>query len=833
MNLPKKSIEQNNIIQQLSLNNNLVVDSVAGSGKTTCNLHIAQNFPNMNILLLTYNSKLKLETREKAQKIGINNIEVHSYHSFGVKYYDNLCFNDTIIDKILKNKNKPIKDFSFDIIVLDEAQDITSLYYELICKIYKDNINISAKICIFGDKKQSIFDFNKADQRFIEYAIELFNFNSYEWVKCNLSVSFRITYEMSLFINRCLLNEERIKSNKITNNKPRYIICNCFGGDISSRTFEEVKYYFDLGYKPQDIFILAPSIKTANNPIRLLENKIKKEMPNVMVYVPTNDDEKLNEELLEGKIIFSTFHQTKGLERKVVIIFNFDNSYFKFYKKDANPCICSNELYVATTRGIEQLTLFHHYNNEYLHFIDKSKLRAYCYFEDHEDFDEIIILNEPSKNIDTGVTEIIKFVPQNIIDDFYNQLEITQDIKYVKKNINIPLTTTNDKTTECVGEITGTAIPSMFELKVKNTMTIFEELKRNDFEKNIINQNSCCLIKLDSKPVEKKYNINDIELQNITPSELLYISNCYITCKSKYLNKIFQITNYNWLEKKILDECINRLIKLNISKNSLFELRLERENESELLNRRLIGYIDCVDEENNTVYEFKCVKQLNKEHFIQLALYMYMYELNKINHIKEEKEEIKKNISLNEKKLIEYKNVSNERNIINFINYLEQLSKRMKKIGENFKAAAYNRAINELNIYILLPTSIDITSSQELKSLKLSAIGKTILEKYDEFLSKYDSIKIEIDTIVNDLYKLNNQLNDINNLIDHKELYNIETKYVLYNILTNEYMNVKCEFKKLKKIIECLIYSKYISNKPITDDDFIKLNKKIYNLYFI
>ena len=85
MNLPKKSIEQNNIIQQLSLNNNVLVDSVAGSGKTTCNLHIAQHFPNMNILLLTYNSKLKVETREKAQKLEIFNIEVHSYHSFGVK----------------------------------------------------------------------------------------------------------------------------------------------------------------------------------------------------------------------------------------------------------------------------------------------------------------------------------------------------------------------------------------------------------------------------------------------------------------------------------------------------------------------------------------------------------------------------------------------------------------------------------------------------------------------------------------------------------------------------------------------------------------------------
>jgi hypothetical protein len=123
---------------------------------------------------------------------------------FTPQYYDNKCFTDTIINTIIKNKIKPIRSFIFDLIVLDEAQDITSLYYELICKIYKDNKNINKKICIFGDKKQSIFDFNNADQRFIEYATELFNFNSYNWIRCNLPVSFRSTYEMSLFINKCL-----------------------------------------------------------------------------------------------------------------------------------------------------------------------------------------------------------------------------------------------------------------------------------------------------------------------------------------------------------------------------------------------------------------------------------------------------------------------------------------------------------------------------------------------------------------------------------------------------------------------------------------------------
>lgn len=807
MELPEISTEQNNIIQQLLLNNNVVVDSVAGSGKTTSNLHIAKYFNNHNILLLTYNSKLKLETRGKARKIGISNLEVHSYHSFCVKYYDNQCFTDSVIAKIIKNKNKQLEKFTFDLIVLDEAQDITSLYYELICKIYKDNENINTKICIFGDKKQSIFDFNNADQRFIEYATELFNFNSYNWAICNLSVSFRITYEMSLFINKCLLKEERIISNKIKNNKPRYIICNCFD---TLRTFEEIKYYFELGYKPNEIAILAPSVKGIKKPVRLLENKIKIEMPNVMIYVSTNEDEKLDEELLEGKIIFSTFHQMKGMERKVVIIFSLDKSYFTFYKKKSNQFVCPNEIYVATTRGIEQLTIFHHYQNEYLPFIDKINIQRYCYFEDTNM--NISPVNQFSANI-TSITDIIKFLPQNIIDECFNRLEITQNSKYVIKKINIPLKISNDNTTESVSEITGIAIPSMFELKLKNKMSIFELLA--DFEKQAINSS-----------LEKKHNINNIDIQNLTSQELLYISNCWNTFKTGYIFKIYQITNYDWLSDKKLDKCINRLTELNISINSLFEYNLETENETELLNRKLIGFIDCIDKENNIVYEFKCVQKLEKEHYLQLALYMYMYELEKIKHIKRiknhfihTKEQITKNICINKKQLTDYKNKIYEYAVGDIITY-KLCNEEIGIIIKIYKTNGKIKVKNSDN------KNIDIQ-----KTLILS-VKKNIC---------IDDIKIKINNIENDLCKLNKELTYINNLTDEEkqqeitrltELYNRKTEYVLFNILTNEYVNITCEFQKLKKMVEYLIYSKYENDKFITNEDFIKINTNIYKLYF-
>ena len=624
MILPTISIEQNNIIEQLALNNNVVVDSVAGSGKTTSNLHIASFFSNMNILLLTYNSKLKLETREKVQKLGIKNIEVHSYHSFCVKYYNNKCFTDTTIKKIIKNKSKPLKTFNYNLIVLDEGQDINYLYYELICKIYNDNININTQLCIFGDKKQSIFDFNGADERFIEYATEIFNFNpSYNWIKCNLPTSFRITYEMSLFINKCLLHNNRIISTKITNNKPRYIICDTFGNDIKSRTLQEIKYYLKKGYKPSDIFVLAPSIKSQSSPVRQLENRIKLTMPEVLVFVPSNENEIVDEEMLKDKIVFSTFHQTKGLERKVVIIFGFDASYFKYYKKDSNPKICPNELYVATTRGIEHLTVFHQYTNDYLPFVNQRKLHRYCYFEENRPLNikEIITTNN---NIITPVTDCISFLPQDIVDNCFNQLVIKENEKFTYNKIDIPLTTSNDESTESVSEITGIAIPSMFELLIKKKMAIFNALIIDNFENNLICQSN---LAENIKQKTKQYNLNFIKISALTVDQLLYIANCWNSCKSGYLFKIYQITNYTWLSKDNLDECIKRITNLNIANNARFEYRVSIENTKELLNRELIGYLDCVD--NNIIYEFKCVNKITKEHYLQLAVYMYMYEMNK------------------------------------------------------------------------------------------------------------------------------------------------------------------------------------------------------------
>jgi hypothetical protein len=636
--LPNISSEQQNVINRLE-EHNVIVDSVAGSGKTTTIIYIAKENPKKNILLLTYNSKLKIETRNRVKNLNLKNIEVHSYHSYCVKYYDNYSYSDSKIRELINTESVYIRlPKDFDIIILDEAQDITPLYFELICKIIKD-LNCSTKICIFGDRNQSIYGFNKADERYIIYGDKLFNFNELTWKKENLKESFRITNQMSEFINNCMLDYDRIISNKISDSKVKYFICDCMNNDVDAEIYYPLKIlqdYLKDGYLADEIFILAPSIKSEKTPVRIFENQIKKTL-DIPVFVPVSDDEKLDEDIIKNKLVFSSFHQAKGLERKIVIIFNFDNSYFKFYAKDKDINICPNELYVATTRALEHLILLHHYENDYLEFINEKRLEKYCDYKIITPIENKKYKNF-NKNVKTPITDLLNNLSQEVIDECYNNLTITNIIPKQEK-LPIPTKTQQKNGFENVSEITGVAIPALFEYKLKGDMTILDMLKDNikdDCADDLPIVKNCLFSSTNSKPKneikEKEINLKNIKLNSITPEELLYVANKWCSYMTGFIFKTYQITTYNWLKPENLEKCMQRLQNLNISETAEFEKRYFIEDEKELKNRQLIGYCDCIDKEN--VYEFKCVDELKKEHYLQLILYKYLIEINNANYLK-------------------------------------------------------------------------------------------------------------------------------------------------------------------------------------------------------
>jgi hypothetical protein len=780
MELPPISIEQKNIIEKIKNDKNIIVNSVAGSGKTTTNLYLAINNLNSKILLLTYNSKLKIETREKVKKLCLENLEVHSYHSFCVKYYDPKCFTDTNIKNILTLSKKKKINFNFDIIILDEAQDITNIYYELVCKIYYDN-NKKAKICLLGDMYQSIYDFNDADERYIKYANILFNFNDYLWEKCDLLTTFRCSDKICNFVNNCLLNDNRLIPFIISNFKPRYLICNTFPPFINNiydedENIYDEEYYFEcytpyrefiqiinMGYKAKDIFILAPSIKTVNSPVRCFENTIKKLNKNISIYVPSSDEEKIDETVIENKLVFSTFHQAKGLERKVVFIFGFDNSYFKYYKKNNNTSKCPNEIYVACTRSIEQLILFHNEENDYLPFLKtknlKNNVEMFAILNSKKRSKETNKIKKTNKikNFDTTVTQLLRHLPEHVIDGCCNFLTIN-NIRNKQKKINIPeiigTCNNNDNYMESVSEINGIAIPSILEYYKKNTSAIYEFC--NDFE-NIYKENKNFYnptIFEFWKEHEKK--LLEIKKNNSFKENFLYYATLYNSLRSGYIFKSEQITNYDWMSNDIIEKCINNLESLNISLNSSFEEGLILENRCELQNRKLFGFCDCIDNDNNIVYEFKCTTEIKKEHYVQLAIYMYLHKTNLLL-----KKDIISEIKIDDNILFKYKN-----------NICQGFIKKIHKV--------------KINILDTNKKLICIDKQQIIKNISYE----------NEKNKKFNSFK-----------------------------------YYIYNILTNQLDEIKCELNELVKMIEYLIDKKYFNYKKNTDNEFIAYNQNIKNKY--
>jgi hypothetical protein len=521
----------------------------------------------------------------------------------------------------------------YDLIIIDEIQDMTPLYFHLVGQIIHDIDNADVQVCVLGDKNQSIFDFNDSDSRFITRANDIFKYNSRSWEKLALPTSFRVTKGMALFINNCMLNTDRILSSKCEAiDKPQYMICDTFDKfKNTNKVYQLIEKLIKNGAKPDDFFILAASLRSTKTPVSILENLLKNNMPEIPIYVPSRDVSEIDDDVIKKKMLFSTFHQAKGLERKIVIVYGFEESYFKYYKKDCDPTICPNELYVACTRASEKLVLVHHKSDDYLPFLKENNLRKYCDVIGEIEKKQNKNVNLKPKLIATkpiGVCDLIRHLPVKVIDDCCKPFVIVK-INEIEKKISIPCKSLqkNDLYEE-LSEITGVAIPMYFEYKrnsenceLNNIITwtmdetnnspLYLDIKKNVVDTDIVKKN---------KQIIKEYDV-----ESITIAQLLHIAIMHNFTRTSYIFKLDQIVNYDWISENNLKMGLNRLHELNITEGT-FEKRVERQNIIEIGNTMmtLSGFIDYIDEDS--VYEFKCVAELLNDHYIQLALYKYMYE---------------------------------------------------------------------------------------------------------------------------------------------------------------------------------------------------------------
>lgn len=355
--MKKLTLEQQNVVCHASTHN-VTVNSVAGCGKTTVSLAIADQYPNRKILLLTYNRTLADETKARANQ---SNINIYTYH--GLCYYTyGLTVNDRDMTAVIVDRVKPIvHPTPYDIIILDETQDMTELYFRFIVKYTADMKPHQPTFVVLGDASQSIYGYKGSDSRYLTLAPDCFR-GSVPWVQLTIRESFRVTRQMACFINTHLFRHNYITSKKVKSAQSVfYHVVNPF--HFGRYVLDHIR---KSNYEPGDVFILTNSTKTrTQSPIKIVENYLADN--NYKCYVQGDDEEHVDPKALVNRVHVSSYHRAKGRERKIVFVYGFDRSTYNLHcglplASTTAPNTSSrlhqqsvNVFYVALSRATEEL----------------------------------------------------------------------------------------------------------------------------------------------------------------------------------------------------------------------------------------------------------------------------------------------------------------------------------------------------------------------------------------------------------------------------------------------------------------------------------------------
>ncbi len=548
------SNEQMEFIKTAKQGKNILVDACIGSGKTTAIQALCNEFCDKKILYLTYNRLLKIDAKAK---IKANNVCVQNYHGFAYMILCRMRIKTSASDSIQEfNRQKPTL-ANYDMLVLDEYQDIEQEIAEMLLYIKEQNADM--QIIAVGDMKQKIYDKTTLDvlkfiQEFLgEYT--LLHFTQCFRLSSGIAAQLGNIWEKDIVGVNKSCSVEHMPLNKIieflANQNPADILC------LGSRTGDMTTVLNQLEKNYKDIF-----------------NKNT-------VYASIVDEDRRNLFSSNDIAIFTTYDSSKGLERKICVVFDFTEEYWqlRINKPMVNYEILRNIFCVAASRGKEKII-----------FAQSGQYTPLS--------DETLSIKQLTKN---------RFIRPFYISEMF-------DFKY-KEDVE-----------ECY------KLLKTKRVHLKNHETIY--IKNND---GMIDLSPCIGIYQEAS-FFKNYDIDsEIEYaqdihsdrprlsikEDMTLDDKILYLTAYETYQDRYVTQVQR----PFVTKEQANNIYNRLKSIftpdeEVQKECFIEFRDKR---GETYNIR--GRIDVL--KDNVVYELKFVSQLSHEHFLQCACYMIALDLEK------------------------------------------------------------------------------------------------------------------------------------------------------------------------------------------------------------
>jgi hypothetical protein len=662
--LPPPSVEQARAIEILrDTRHNITIEACAGSGKTTTILLMAEAAPKEEFLVLVYNRRLMIETTERVQALGLKNVTVLNYHTLGTTYYTLECSTDQGLKRVVEEDMKVLDGKTLpkcSVVVLDEQQDMTPILKRFLDKVFRD-MGFAGKgkakaseprVVVLGDRRQEMYGFNNADSRFLTLASEkaLFGYlNDQPWESADQPTSNRITQQNVAFINEQLLKPKPplvspmygVRKEDEAGNpfpKPRYVICD-LSDHRAQHPFEEVmRLLQECKLQPSEILILAPSVRVRAAAIHLANRLALNRIP---IHVANSDETEVSPLIAKGKILLCTYHQAKGIEREAAVIFGVDEGYHTYYNRVSEPPkAVTNPQYVANTRAKTHLVLLHGHRSRELPFVDMSTL---------EQTADVIKKRplSPEQEEKRGtpqfaVTSLTRNLPETLSTECLQHLNIEMIAPPAYPLGPHPPTEVKDNygLLEGVSNITGTAIPAIYEGRSRGTCTAFsgvfnllKDLEESDSRWSSYNP-------LNDLPPEYTAKLRAIATKKerkipLDESDYLFLSNLHDAKMNGLLTRNLSIPldGYDWLTAKHADDVFYTLRNSQIpAKGVKYEKMIKHKFENMIRGDGdgilLAGSLDICHLGDKsrppTVWEVKNTSTLQAEHVLQVALYMQL-----------------------------------------------------------------------------------------------------------------------------------------------------------------------------------------------------------------
>ena len=324
------SIEQKEFIDLAKSEKNIWVDACIGAGKTTAIQVLCNELPGKDILYLTYNRLLKLDAKEKIKN---ENVTVTNYNGFVYWCLSRAGVRCGLSDQFQTyNKILPPTPKHFDLLLIDEYQDIEAEMVPMLNRIKAENPNI--QIIAVGDMAQKIYDKTVLDvPKFMnEYLGPHENIN---FTRC-----FRLSADIAAMYGR-IWEKSIIGVNKTC--KVEYMT-----------ESEAVKFLKDK--EPKDILCLGARKGSLSKTLNVLESKYPDRFNKKTVYASISDD-RGSVDPDKDAAIFTTYDSSKGMERKYCLVFDYNEEYWSIRSNQPNTkvSILKNIFCVAGSRGKDKI----------------------------------------------------------------------------------------------------------------------------------------------------------------------------------------------------------------------------------------------------------------------------------------------------------------------------------------------------------------------------------------------------------------------------------------------------------------------------------------------